>query len=143
MPSTPLSAALHHIALGARDVERVAAFYREVLGLPEQQRHLADDGSLRSVWLQLSAEATLMIEKTDRHQNPPPFGVTPPGPFLLAFRIDESELRAFEARLVAEGSPIEGRTAHSSYARDPEGNRIAISFYPLPKGERKAGVSTE
>ena len=41
----------HHVAIQARDVEQVAAFYREVLGLPEVARHHFDDGRLRSVWL--------------------------------------------------------------------------------------------
>ncbi|HSP79585.1 MAG TPA: VOC family protein, partial [Myxococcaceae bacterium] len=39
----------HHLAIQVRDVERVTAFYREVLGLPELRRHHRPDGSLRSV----------------------------------------------------------------------------------------------
>jgi catechol 2,3-dioxygenase-like lactoylglutathione lyase family enzyme len=41
----------HHVAIQARDVERVATFYREVLGLSEIERWHREDGSLRSVWL--------------------------------------------------------------------------------------------
>src|SRR5437016_3888087 len=55
---------LHHLALGTRDVERLARFYIDVLELREVTRHLHADGSLRSVWLDLGG-ALLMIEPTD------------------------------------------------------------------------------
>lgn len=121
-------AVLHHVALGAHDVDHVAKFYREVLGLREFARHLFDDGSLRSVWLDLGSGATLMVEST----------VEPPrhvlgigaGPFLLAFRIPLADRAAWEAKLVAAGARIEARTEFTSYARDPEGNRIAVSHHP-------------
>ena len=44
----------HHLALGARDLERVAAFYRDLLGLPEVSRHREPGGRLRSIWLILA-----------------------------------------------------------------------------------------
>lgn len=122
---------LHHLALGARDVERVAAFYRDVLGLPEVERHWTDEGALRSIWLRLGQGAVLMIEATEDAPREPRSGVVA-GPFLLAFGVAEGERTAWEARLVAAGSAIEERTAATSYARDPEGNRIAVSCYPLP-----------
>ena len=47
------------------DVEKVAAFYRDVLKLAERTRHVRDDGSLRSIWVEVSEEdgAFLAIEE--------------------------------------------------------------------------------
>lgn len=117
---------LHHLALGARDVERVAAFYREALGLPEVERHLTASGALRSIWLDLGG-ALLMVE----HTTSPPHAVegVGAGPFLVAVRVPRAEHAAWEARLAASGAPIEARTSFTSYARDPEGNRVAISHH--------------
>ena len=52
------------------------------------------------------------------------------GLFLLALRATPSERRALEARLSAAGIAVESRTDFTSYFRDPEGNRFAISHYP-------------
>lgn len=121
----------HHLALGARDPEALAGFYRDVLGLPEVTRHF-DGDELRSVWLALS-DGVLMIERIDAH-TPVVSSVMAPGLFLLALRIDRSERDAWTARLNAAGTPVEQSTAYTSYARDPEGNRVALSFHPLVDG---------
>ncbi len=120
---------LHHLALGARDVARVAAFYRDVLGLAEVARHDDEAGQLRSVWLDLDG-ALLMVERT--LEAPRAVAGVGAGPFLLAIRVAPAERAALERALEAAGAPIESRTAHSSYARDPEGNRVAVSHYPAP-----------
>ena len=125
---------LHHLALGTRDVDRLARFYIDVLELPEVTRHLHADGSLRSVWLDLGG-ALLMIEPTDE----PPRTVSGvgAGPFLIAVAVLPEQRREFEARLERSGSVVESRSEFTSYARDPDGNRIALSAYPL------LGVSLE
>lgn len=120
---------LHHIALGARDVSRVAAFYRDILGLTERTRHHYEDGRLRSIWLDLGC-GVLMIE----HTADPPRHVegVGAGPFLLAIRVADEGARAHLERACSDaGLPIEDRTTYTSYARDPEGNRVAWSTYPL------------
>jgi len=125
---------LHHIALGAREVAPLASFYCEVLGLREVRRHHHRDGSLRSVWLDLGG-ALLMVEQTSE----PPRRVDGigAGPFLLALRVEPDQRTETELRLTQAGCPIERRSEHSSYSRDPEGNLIAISVFPWPKcGER-------
>lgn len=122
---------LHHIALGTREVERVAAFYREAFSLEERARFDDGEGGLRSIWLTLG-DSILMIERTDE----PPHAVTRigAGPFLLAFTVAPSERAASEAALERAGAVIEFRTEYTSYARDPDGNRVAISHYPEPRG---------
>lgn len=129
-PTTTSSATrLHHLALGARDVRRVSAFYRDVLGLRELAEHRDDAGELRSVWLDLDG-AWLMIERTAAPARRVD-GVGA-GPFLLAVRVAPDQREALERRLASAGAPIEARTEFSAYARDPEGNRVAISHYPEP-----------
>ncbi len=123
-----MSTSLHHIALGARDVELVADFYARAFALSERARHHYDDGRLRSVWLDLGG-TILMVEHTDdppRHVE----GVGA-GPFLLAFSTSGPDERAaVEARLEQMGAPVEAGTDFTSYFRDPEGNRVAVSHYP-------------
>lgn len=125
-----MTRALHHVALGARDVARVAAFYVDFLGLVEQTRHFYPDGQLRSIWLDMCA-TVLMVEHTEWTTTPAPAGVRP-GFFLLAFQVDGPQARReLEARLVAAGHPIEAQTAFTTYFRDPEGNRVALSHYAI------------
>lgn len=119
---------LHHLAIGARDPEAVAAFYRDVLGLAEVKRHV-DDGALRSVWLRVG-DAVVMVERIGA-DTPHVQVQMRPGLFLLALAIDAAERPAWRARLEAAGYPVEDATDFTDYTRDPEGNRVALSFYPL------------
>ena len=127
---------VHHIALGAVDVDAVAAFYRTVCGVEEQTRHHQPDGALRSVWLCIAPGAVLMVERVphDAAARPlEPTGVVARGPFLLAFQALAGERRAdVERRLGLAGVAIDAVTEHSVYFRDPEGHRVAISAWPLP-----------
>ena len=120
--------ALHHLALGTRDVESIARFYRDVLELRELTRHEHADGSLRSVWLDLGG-ALLMIESSD--ESPRRVAGVGAGPFLIAIAVSREEQSRLEGKLTSAGSVIESRTQWTSYARDPDGNRIALSAYPL------------
>lgn len=106
----------------------LAGFYRDVLGLPELARHLDAAGELRSIWLDADG-VMLMIERTDE----PLRRVTGvgAGPFLLALEVAPEARAELEARLAGAGSPVESRSKYTSYTRDPEGNRVAISHYPL------------
>jgi glyoxylase I family protein len=126
--SAPRVSALHHLAVGTGAVDRLARFYRDVLGLREVTRHLHADGTLRSVWLDLGG-SLMMLEHTD--QAPRTVSGIGAGPFLIAFSVQPKQRERFEMRLAAAGSDIESRTEWTSYARDPDGNRIALSAYPL------------
>ena len=125
--------ALHHVALGARDVDAVAAFWRDVVGLPELETHTEDGGgATRSIWLDLGHGAILMIERTHRELDPLPGPVVGVGPFLIALRASPERRRALSARLAEAGYPLEDQTRYTSYHRDPEGNRLALSHFPEP-----------
>jgi len=118
---------LHHVALGARDVAALAAFYRDRLGLSELSRHHDAAGDLRSVWLDLGGPI-LMVERTDEPLRRVQ-GVGS-GLFLLALSATAPERDELERSLAAAGFPVESRTEHTIYLRDPEGNRVAVSSYP-------------
>ncbi len=121
-------AGFHHAAVQVADVERVAAFYREVLEMPELRRHHYADGRLRSIWLGLGggqeqAGFLAIEEATDR-------GVGPLGWSMIALRVDVQDKPRIEALLHSRGVPIERRTGFTLYLRDPEGNLVGLSHYP-------------
>ena len=119
---------LHHVALGTQDVARLARFYADVLELREVKQHLHADGTLRSVWLDLGGPL-LMLEASE--EAPRAVIGVGAGPFLIALSVEPARRAAFEERLRSAGCDIESRTEWTSYARDPDGNRIALSSYPL------------
>lgn len=119
---------LHHLALGAIDVDLISNFYSIAFSLQERSRQTDEDG-LRSVWLELDP-GVLMVERVsglaqiwDKQMRQ--------GIFLLAFEVSELERQAIEKRVVDEGGTVESRTEFSTYFRDPEHNRIAISSHCL------------
>jgi glyoxylase I family protein len=124
----------HHVALQVHDLERTAAFYRDLLGFPELQRHLHADGSLRSIWVGVPGGGFLAIEAAS---HPPPrelleepFRHGRPGLLLLAFRIPRAAREGALAAFERAGVRLEHQTRWSLYVRDPEGNRIALSHHP-------------
>jgi catechol 2,3-dioxygenase-like lactoylglutathione lyase family enzyme len=105
----PLSSDLrmHHVALRCPDLPRTVRFYETSLGL----RRLREQPG-HSVWLALGA-GVLMLEQAGEGE-----------PGVLVGSLD---LLA----LPAQGVAIEAETAHTSYFRDPDGRRLAVSTYPL------------
>jgi catechol 2,3-dioxygenase-like lactoylglutathione lyase family enzyme len=122
---------LHHVAVGTRNVEGLAQFYCRLLETSEQRRHVDERGELRSIWLNLSG-TLLMIERAapDAVERSSVTGVGL-GVFLLAFRADVAGRGIFETRAEELGAVVEARSAYTSYLRDPDGNRIAISEYEV------------
>ncbi|MBL8018843.1 MAG: VOC family protein [Leptospirales bacterium] len=119
---------LHHIALVAQDVARVADFY-ELLGF-KRMNEQQDDLGIRSIWLKMD-EAILMIERADMASVKPIAGFhdRAPGYHLIAFRIRRDEKDAWMTKLSALRIPIVYFTDYTMYLMDPERNRIGLSFY--------------
>jgi glyoxylase I family protein len=120
----------HHLAIQVRDVEKVTAFYRDVLGFPEMKRHHRPDGSLRSVWVEVPGGGFLALEEVTAEPEPGPFRHERPGLFLLAFRITKAGRARVVETLARAGVPLEHETRWTVYVRDPEGNRVAFSHHP-------------
>jgi len=102
----------HHVAVQVKALEDVASFYREVLALPELERHHGPDGRLRSVWLDVGGGGFLALER------------------VLALRIDRADRARIRAELERRGLPLVHETKWTLYVRDPEGNRVALSHHP-------------
>jgi len=121
----------HHVAVQVKALEDVASFYREVLALPEIERHHGPDGRLRSVWLDVGGGGFLALERVDTPPSPDPaFRDGRPGPFLFALRIDRADRARIRAELERRGLPLVHETRWTLYVRDPEGNRVALSHHP-------------
>ncbi len=112
----------HHVAVQARDVERLAAFYLEVLGLPELTRYLRDDGSLRSIWVGVGGEGFLAIEAAASLEAAGTLGFS-----MVALRIAPADRVALETKLAKH---IERHSKWTLYVRDPEGNLVGLSHHP-------------
>lgn len=131
--------AVHHLAVVVRDLARAERFYAGALGLRVRTRWSDDAGAPRSIWLDLGGGAFLAVERAPagapdeppadaRPADPPPA----PGWHCVALGIARGEREAWRARLAAAGSPVVRESAFTLYARDPEGNLVALSHYPDP-----------
>ncbi|WP_437289989.1 VOC family protein [Sorangium sp. So ce406] len=134
MSETLPSLSVHHLAVVVRDLGRAEAFYAGVLGLPVVRRWTDESGAPRSVWLELGGGAFLAVERAA--VDGPTRADEAPGWHCVALGITPSEREAWRRRLAARGVAIERESAYSMYARDPEGNLVALSHYPhLQAGE--------
>ena len=116
-----------HSTLLARDLDRLIAFYTDVLGFEITNRGEVGDG----------AELAFLSQDPDEHHQIAMVGGTPPPDpaFMmvdhLAFRTGSlDDLRALRPRLVAAGvadvMPICHGNAWSLYFTDPEGNGVEV-----------------
>jgi catechol 2,3-dioxygenase len=118
------------IELVVRDLDRVGAFYRSVIGLSV----IADDGAR----LALGAGGTpLLTLLEDRQAEPSPTGA--PGLFHTAFVLPtRADLGQWLARAARNGWALEGMSDHlvseAIYLSDPEGNGIEI-YRDRPRAE--------
>jgi len=120
----------HHLAIQVRSLERVAAFYRDVLGLREQARHHRQDGSLRALWMGLPDGGFLALEEVTGEVPAQPFRTPEPGLYLLALRISPEERASVLAELSRHGVEVVHQSQWTVYVRDPEGNRVGLSHHP-------------
>lgn len=110
---------VHHIALRTRDLAGLARFYREVIGLGER----AGAGEGR-VWL--AAGATIVMLERAGDDEP----LRGKDDDVIAFSATPHERREVERRAARWGIALDGTTAFTTYLRDPDGRRVAVSHYP-------------
>ncbi len=120
----PPTKGIRHVALLVRDMARMEAFYRDVLGYVEEWRP-----SERELYMTRGAD-NLALHMTDA-----PAGETRLDHVgLLMSKADDVD--AWAAWLASKGVAIDTapRTyrdgARSFYARDPEGNRLQFIWHP-------------
>jgi catechol 2,3-dioxygenase-like lactoylglutathione lyase family enzyme len=121
---------VHHVAVKVVDLAAAERFYVTVLGLPVVRRWPAADGQgERSLWLGLGADAFLAVERAESSE--PGKSDEAPGLHLVALAIARDERAAWLAHLAAAGHPVFHQTDYTLYVRDPEGNRVALSHWPV------------
>ncbi|MDR0399338.1 MAG: VOC family protein [Treponema sp.] len=137
---------LAHIALRAGDVEKTAAFYREVLGFPEAFRMHGpgDPGSppvLTGIYLYIAESQFIEIFPGGLDRRPEGPGLT--GPVHFCIEVDDAAAALEEIRL--RGAPVDKELA-TGYSRcrqfwthDPDGN--AIEFMELTPESLQQGAN--
>lgn len=119
-------------AIYVDDLDAAAAFYGDVLGLPEvirqEERHVFFRCG-QTVVLAFRAEATRQPPPADALPVPPHGAV---GPGHICFAATGDALTLWEARLIEAGYPIEAdfhwpNGARSIYVRDPAGNSVEFA----------------
>ena len=130
--SPPRIDGLLETSLYARDLERTAAFYRELFGfkaLVDTPRLVAFEIAARSVLLVFQAGATEDDVVDPRGKIPGHDGV---GRLHLALSIANEDLDAWRKRLLERGIEIVGeyrwpRGGVSLYIRDPDGALVELA----------------
>jgi catechol-2,3-dioxygenase len=115
-----------HLGLYVRDPEKLASFYRDVLGFVETDRGYLGDRHL--IFLSRDPSEHHQIVLASGLSAPPPEAVVN----QISFRLPSLEaLQSLHRDLVARGvddlQPINHGNAWSVYFRDPEGNRIEVT----------------
>jgi glyoxylase I family protein len=123
----------HHVAIKVREVEAVAAFYREALSLPELQRWASPNGALRSIWLAATAGqgaegGFLAVEATELGERP--------SHSIVALRIAVAQRAALVQALSARGIAVVRETDWSIFVLDPSGNTVGLSHHPAKFSEQ-------
>ena len=111
---------IHHVALRTRDVGRLTAFYRDLLGL-----HASKTSSSESMWLDAGGTILMLEQSSDFEPS-----IDPATRELIAFAIPPRDCATFEARLASSGVTVEARSEFTLYFRDPDGRRVGLSHYP-------------
>ena len=130
---------LHHLAIRVRDLAAAERFYGGLLGLAVVKRWPAASGpGERSLWVDSGDGAFLALEITGATHADVGADADADGLHLAALRIDVADRAAWKERFAAAGVAVYHETRFTIYVRDPEGNRIGLSHYPVPDGSAGA-----
>jgi catechol-2,3-dioxygenase len=115
---------LGHVGIYVRDLERMVAFYRDVMGM----RVTKQNWRAGAVFLSADPDA---VDHEIALMRGRPDAADPHLLNQISMRVESlDDLRAFRRRLTAEGYRIEGIVNHASaigcYFFDPEGNRTEV-----------------
>lgn len=118
--------ALGHVVLKVRDLDRSAAFYRDILGMKEVMRYRE---AMAFFSFSSNHHDLGLLQLGPRATAPDPYS---PGLYHVAFKVGDSldELRECKAHLEKHGIQFIGMSDHgvsqSLYLADPDGNEIEL-----------------
>jgi len=115
---------LGHVGIYVRDLDRMVAFYRDVMGMQVTKQNWRAG----AVFLSADPEA---VDHEIALMRGRPDGADPHLIQQISMRVSTlDDLRSFRRRLIADGYRIEGIVNHASaigcYFFDPEGNRTEV-----------------
>jgi catechol 2,3-dioxygenase-like lactoylglutathione lyase family enzyme len=135
----PALSAILETVLYVDDLDRAAAFYETVMGLPV----LHADGRMRAYDVARRGTLLLFVRGGTLDPVETPGGTIPPhdgsGPLHVAFAIEKAELPEWEAHLAGHAVVVESSTdwprgARSIYFRDPDGHLLELATPGLWQG---------
>ena len=128
--------ALGHVVLKVRNLERSAAFYRDVLGMREVMRY---QDAMAFFSFGSNHHDLGLLQLGDRAPDAPPHAV---GLYHVAFKVGDTldELRDCKSHLEQHGVQLIGMSDHgvsqSLYLADPDGNEIELFVDTDPESWR-------
>ena len=128
--------ALGHVVLKVRNLERSAAFYRDVLGMREVMRY---QDAMAFFSFGSNHHDLGLLQLGDRAPDAPPHAV---GLYHVAFKVGDTldELRDCKSHLEQHGVQLIGMSDHgvsqSLYLADPDGNEIELFVDTDPENWR-------
>jgi lactoylglutathione lyase len=117
-----------HIAIRARDIEPMVAFYTEKLGFAEMFRLNQDNGALMLVYLRITDDQYLELFPNGTGDGPAPSQAVGPNHFCLSVTDLDATVAGLTGRGVTLTRPLQmGRDENrQAWIADPEGNRIEL-----------------
>ena len=126
---------LDHLVLNAKDVERMIAFYRDILGLEILRLQAFREGQVGFVSVRISAETIIDIRPIDAE------AAQTPNVDHYCLTLGPTDMRQLHAALQAQGVQVEAEVRPAWGAQgygeqfklwDPEGNKIELRCYAAP-----------
>jgi lactoylglutathione lyase len=119
---------LGHVAIRARDIDRVLDFYTTMLGFTEMFRLNQDDGSLMLVYVRVTDTQYLEFFPNGQGDGPAPRTAVGLNHICLAVSDLDQTVAELTARGVAIAQAIKyGRDGNrQAWIADPEGNRLEL-----------------